>query len=257
VTPTHPAPGSPTPTTTLHVWRIPRRALPRALWRMASDPRRLRREPGTRFVKLLGTGRGADFGAGAGDLTRWAAVTVTDGPPPPFPGWARIAEASCRIALRPLITRGTWAGVEPFEATGSSDARWDGPVLALTRARLRPSRAPAFWRAIGPAARPLADTPGLVAAFGIGEAPLGWQGTVSLWRSTADLTGFAYRDPGHRRVIARTPIVGWYAEELFTRFAVLDVTGDPAVIGATIDGTGSAGLPMGRGDDAAGGLGAG
>jgi hypothetical protein len=230
--------------TTLHVWRVPARALPRALWRMASDPRRLRREPGTRFVKLLGTGRGADFGAGAADLTRWAAVTVTDGAPPRFEGWARIAGASCRITLRPLITRGTWAGVEPFEAT---DPRWDGPVLALTRARLRPSRALTFWRAIGPVAAPLAEAPGLVAAFGIGEAPLGWQGTVSLWRGAADLAGFAYRHPGHRRAIERTPIVGWYAEELFTRFAVLDVTGDPAVIGATIDGTDSAGLPMGQG----------
>ncbi|PWU62478.1 monooxygenase, partial [Micromonospora globispora] len=31
---------------TLHVWRIPRAAVPRALARMALHPRRLRRTPG-------------------------------------------------------------------------------------------------------------------------------------------------------------------------------------------------------------------
>jgi hypothetical protein len=75
------------------------------------------------------------------------------------------------------------------------------------------------------------DADGLLAAFGIGEAPIGWQGTVSLWRSRRDLVEFAYRQPDHRRVIERTPEVGWYAEELYARFAVDRVDGDPAVIG--------------------------
>ena len=55
-------------------------------------------------------------------------------------------------------------------------------MLALTRARLRPSRARSFWRAVPPVAAGAADAPGLLAAFGIGEAPIGWQGTVSVWR---------------------------------------------------------------------------
>jgi hypothetical protein len=52
-----------------------------------------------------------------------------------------------------------------------------------------------------------------------------------VWRSDADLVQFAYRHPDHRRVIDRTPTEGWYAEELFARFAVLGVSGDPDVIG--------------------------
>jgi hypothetical protein len=59
----------------------------------------------------------------------------------------------------------------------------------------------------------------------------GWQGTVSLWRSAADLTAFAYRQPEHRAVIERTPADRWYAEDLFARFAVLDVGGDRDVLG--------------------------
>jgi hypothetical protein len=209
----------------LHVWRVPRGAVPAALWRMAADRWWLRRA-GLRFAKLLGTGTG--FGPGRPDPTRWAALTVHDGRPPDFPGWARIATASCRLDLLPLASRGTWSGRRPFPPAGGSP---DAPVLALTRARLRPGRVLAFWRAIGPVAAGLVGRDGLLAAFGIGEAPLGWQGTVSLWRRPADLAGFAYRHPQHRQAIERTAITGWYAEELFARFAVTEVVGDTEVIG--------------------------
>jgi hypothetical protein len=80
-------------------------------------------------------------------------------------------------------------------------------------------------------AREIAAAPGLLARFGIGEAPIGWQGTVSVWRTSADLTAFAYRQPEHRAVIERTPADRWYAEDLFARFAVLDVSGDRDVLG--------------------------
>ncbi|HKT01463.1 MAG TPA: monooxygenase [Rugosimonospora sp.] len=220
-------------TVSLHVWRVPAAAVPRALWRMARDPGRVRRS-GTRFVKLLGTGTG--FGPSRPDLTRWAALTVQDGRPPDFPGWARIAAASCRLDLRPLASRGSWRGRQPFEVQDAAEVRGrtdapDGPVLALTRARLRPSRALSFWRAAGPVGAALAGRDGLLAAFGIGEAPIGWQGTVSVWREPADLVRFAYRHPEHRRAIERTATTGWYAEELFARFAVTGVVGDTGVIG--------------------------
>jgi hypothetical protein len=234
-------------TVSLHVWRVPRSRIPAALWRMAAERRRLRRLPGVRFAKLLGTARG--FGPRRADPTRWAALTVADAPPA-FPAWDRIAAAGCRLDLHPLSSRGTWAGRAPFDTrpapagtgrgvpgTGGTAAQPTGtgatgpPVLALTRARLRPRKAVTFWRAAAPVAGALAGQPGLLAAFGFGEAPLGWQGTVSVWRSTPDLVRFAYRHPEHRRAIARTPTANWYAEELFARFAVLDVHGDTGVIG--------------------------
>ncbi len=222
------------PLVTLHVWRVPRRALGRALLRMALDPRRLRALPGVRFGKLLGTGTGTGFGPGDADLTRFAAVVAWDDPAggdlgPVAAGWEALAAGSARVALTPLTSRGQWSGQTPFGAP--SGGRAAGPVLALTRARLRPSRMPAFWRAVPPVARELAAAPGLLARFGIGEAPIGWQGTVTVWRSEAELTGFAYRQPEHRAVIARTRAARWYAEELFARFAVRDISGDKAVLG--------------------------
>jgi hypothetical protein len=226
---------------TLHVWRTAPRALPRALLRMALDPRRLRATPGVRFGKLLGTGTGTGFGPTDADPTRWAALVVWSDPDraagfdagPVGRAWARIAVGSARLDLRPLTSRGRWSGVEPFgEPPGG---RVDGPVLALTRARLRPARAATFWRAVPPVAAALADAPGLLARFGVGEAPLGWQGTVSVWRGAPDLVNFAYRHPEHRTAIARTPTERWYAEELFARFEVRDVVGDRTVLGWTAD----------------------
>ncbi|MFX0594593.1 monooxygenase [Melissospora conviva] len=222
---------------TLHVWRTPRRALPRALMRMARDPRRLRALPGVRFGKLLGTGTGTGFGPGDADLTRWAALVAWDDPRhadgfaagPVGQAWGRIATGAARLDLRPVSSRGQWSGVHPFG--DPAGGRTQGPVLALTRARLRPARAVTFWRAVPPVAAALRTAPGLLARFGVGEAPIGWQGTVSVWRESADLMDFAYRRPEHRDAIMQTPVRRWYAEELFARFEIGDVTGDRSVLG--------------------------
>lgn len=209
---------------TLHVWRVPPRRVGAAMLRMAFARRR---PPGVRFAKFLGTGTGVSFGGA--DLTRYAALVVSDRPVE-FPGWDSLAARRATIDLVPLASRGSWSGRQPFDVPPNV-VKKDGVVLALTRARLRPTRAVTFWRAVPPVARELATAPGLLARFGIGEAPIGWQGTVSLWRDAADLTAFAYRQPEHRAVIARTPADRWYAEELFARFAVRGIAGDRSVLG--------------------------
>jgi hypothetical protein len=203
---------------------------------MALDRRRLRATPGVQFAKLLGTGTGDSFGPGDADPTRYAALMVWSGADaaagfaatPVARAWERLATGHVRIDLRPLASRGRWSGFEPF---GTPKGTAEGTVLALTRARLRPRRALTFWRAVPPVAAAVATAPGLLTRFGIGEAPIGWQGTVTVWRNTADLVEFAYRHPEHRAAILRTPAEGWYAEDLFARFAVLGVMGDRRVVG--------------------------
>jgi hypothetical protein len=221
---------------TLHVWRVPWRSVGAAWRRMASEPRRVRAIRGVRFAKLVGTGTGTGFGPGDADLTRYAAVVAWDGAGDPDAvgrGWERIAVASARLDLTPIASRGRWSGAEPFRPVPQ---RAGGAVLALTRARLRPVRAFTFWRAVPPVAAALHRAPGLLARFGVGEAPIGWQGTVSVWRDATDLTRFAYRQPEHRAVIERTPVDRWYAENLFARFAVRDIRGDKGVLGWRPDG---------------------
>lgn len=76
-----------------------------------------------------------------------------------------------------------------------------------------------------PVSGDLREVDGLRLAVGIGEAPVGLQGTFSLWSSNAALTDFAHRRSPHVEVMRRTHEVQWYAEELFARFAVVDVQG--------------------------------
>jgi hypothetical protein len=230
-------------TVTLDVWRVPPRAVGGAVWRVARLPRALRRAGDVGFVKLLGTGRGSGFGVTAADPCRWAALTVWTASPRPLVAFDQIAAARCRLTLCPIASRGRWAGHEPFTwpaggpatrpagGPATRPAETSGPVLVLTRARLRPSRALPFWRSIGPVAATLPAADGLLAAFGIGEAPIGFQGTVSLWADSAAVNAFAYRTAEHAAVVRATPERRWYAEELFARLAVLDVTGDREVIG--------------------------
>ena len=103
--------------------------------------------------------------------------------------------------------------------------RHDGPVAAVTRARLSLRKAATFWRAVPPVSADLHAGGGVRLAVGIGEAPVGLQGTLSLWESATALREFAHRRPAHVEAIRRTAEEGWYSEELFARFAVESCTG--------------------------------
>jgi hypothetical protein len=128
-----------------------------------------------------------------------------------------------RVDLRPLASRGEWSGRRPFGAPTPSP--YDGAVVAVTRARIAPRKMATFWRAVPRVSADLAQCAGLRLAVGIGEAPVGLQGTFSLWTSGDALTEFAHRRGPHVEVVARTPTERWYSEELFARFAVLSVDG--------------------------------
>jgi hypothetical protein len=217
------------PVAVLHLWGT--RSVPSALWRMARDRVGLRSTPGLRFAKLLGTGSGETFTPRDADPHHWAALTVWDDVESArsFEGsrlvraWDELAHERLRVLMSPVSSRGTWAGAEPFgtprpNATG-------GQVVAITRARIRTARSLQFWRAVPAVSTDLNGSAGLRMSLGIGEAPIGLQGTFSLWDSSDALVDFAYRRSPHVAVIERTATVGWYAEELFARLAVVDLDG--------------------------------
>lgn len=211
---------------TLHLWRVRPRTVPVAVLRMGRDRGRVRRTPGLRFAKLLGTGDGRTFTLRDADPLRWALLATWTDPDAAqdfedsavIRSWERDAVESCRLDLQPVASRGTWSGRLPFG--DPTPVRATGPVAALTRARLRVAAAPAFYRSIPPVSADLRTRPGLRAAVAIGEAPVGLQGTFSLWESTEALKDFA-RAEAHAAVVARTEPERWYAEELFARFAVV------------------------------------
>ena len=237
-------PAAPPALVTMTLWGVAPARVPQAVGRMATDRFRLRRTPGLRFAKLLGTGDGRTFTARDADPLHWgliacwqdeqAAAAALAGPV--GRGWDRISRERLHVRLRPVHSRGRWARRTPFgdpsssapssaPASAPAAAPPPGPVASVTRARLRPAAARSFWRAVPAVSTDLHQVAGLRLAVGIGEAPVGLQGTFSLWQDAASLVDFAHRRRPHAEVVRRTPAEGWYAEELFARFAVLGSAG--------------------------------
>jgi hypothetical protein len=230
--PKQPTAAAPVPAlVTLHLWGVPTRAVPAAFARMGMDRRPVRTTPGLRFAKLLGTGNGRTFTVRDADPRHWALLATWDAPEAAdafergrtAAAWDRLADERLRVTMRPLSSRGQWARKRPFG--DPTPERYEGPVAAITRARIAPRRALAFWRSVPAVSADLHRSDGLRLAVGIGEAPIGLQATFSLWSSTAALTDFAHRRPPHVEAIRRTTELGWYVEEMFARLAVLDVEG--------------------------------
>lgn len=228
----HPSsPTAPAPTITVRIWRVPSARVPIALGNMAWGRLALRRQPGVNFAKLLGTGSGQTFTVTDADVHHWALLTVADTPAAATAladsrlvrAWDAIAAECLEVQLRTLSTRGKWSGRHPFPNT--TPHRWDGPVAAITRARIKPTSWRAFWSAVPPVAADLRGRTGVLLSLGIGEAPVGLQGTFSMWAHNRALTAFAQRGAVHREVIAETARQAWYDEELFARFAVIDCRG--------------------------------
>jgi hypothetical protein len=201
-----------------------RRVRPAAVPALVAGGRRAvtdsRRDPRVRLAKLLAT-TGDRFVPRDLRPTRWALLTArTDGRA--TAPWAPHGEAAT-LQLRPLSGYGGWDGRRLLDAELA--ASWTGPVAVLTRATLRARHVRRFYAAVPAVARDIAAADGLRVAFGIGESPWLRQGTVSVWDSAAAVSAFLRGSAAHGSAVRRTPQVGWYAEELFARLAVVHGSG--------------------------------
>ena len=219
----------PSEVTVIYFWKIKSSNIGFALLHMALDRGALRRVKGVQFAKMLGTGKGETFTPRDADANQWGALIVLDSTKLDLldnskliKRWRSHSLSEVRYLLDPISSHGLWAKVNPFAyATTQSD----GEVVAITRARIKWFQNFRFWRAVPPVTASLHSSAGLIKTIGIGEAPIGLQGTFSHWMSGADLRNFAYKGAAHQEVIAATERHNWYAEELFARFAVRDIRG--------------------------------
>lgn len=207
-------------------------AIPFAFLQMAVGRAAARKIPGVTFAKLMGTGTGKTFTPSDADLKQWAVLFVASD----FDainnsrfinGWRKRSSKTAVMHLNPISSSGKWSRREPFEISRTPHA--GGPVVAITRARLKWSQAIRFWRSIPPVVLDLHQSPGLLFSIGIGEAPIGLQGTLSVWKSAGDLRDFAYKNAPHRAVIEDTKRFDWYSEELFARFDLINTADFPYV----------------------------
>lgn len=192
----------------------------------------LRRAPGLRFWKLLGSARGLAFGPWNprryGLFSVWdsaAALDAFERASPVMAAYRRRADELWSVRLRPISWHGAWGGVNPFAGAAPAATAVGGPLAVLTRATIRPGRVRAFRAAARRVNAELAQRPGLLAAIGLGEAPLLSQATFSLWDSPGAIRGFAYQGPEHIEALRRKAADAWYAEELFARLQPIAACG--------------------------------
>ena len=216
--------------TVIYFWKIDRKYLPFAFFRMAIDRTLLRRGKGVTFAKMLGCGKGETFTTSDADPTRWGCLVVIPetelaalDSSSTVKAWRRRSKSEFRVLLDPIAATGLWSKQKPFEQTAPADFK--GKIVAITRARIKAIQTARFFSSVPPVTASLHSSPGLIAAIGIGEAPIGLQGTFSLWESAQAIKDFAYKGAAHQRAIAQTAEFNWYAEELFARFAVREIRG--------------------------------
>ncbi len=215
----------------LHIWGVPTRHVPTAVTHMARHRRPVRAIPGVRFAKLLGTGNGRTFTPLDADAHHWGVLVCWadhEGPrrfadSTVARDWGRVADESATWVMRPLSSRGRWAKQQPFG--NPIPNRWDGPIAAITRGRIKPRMWRTFWSSVPPVVLDVKQGGGLTFAMGIGEAPVGLQGTFSTWSDGP--RPVCVRPPPPRAPTGDRPdpAARWYSEELFARFALLSAEG--------------------------------
>ncbi len=207
-----------------------------ALWQMLLGKPKLKRLPGAQFVKMVGAGSREGFFpipdtgvegvlcawpslAAAQDQVRGAAV---------FRAFRAHAAEGVTLYLRTTRVWGEWAGGSPFEAAPdpAPDSAPAGPVVALTRASIRPRHALKFWRRTPAIRAEIPDQPHLMFRIGLAEIPWVNQITFTVWDDLDAMRAFAYRPGGpHAGAVEAVRREGWFREELYARFRVLAVDG--------------------------------
>lgn len=202
-----------------------------AFTQMGLGPGQLRSVPGMQFSRLLGSGAGNGFSIRP-NLGVYAFMVVWDDRSRAeaffagHPWWQRVRshrQEEWTAWLSTTMVHGQWDGQTPFQVRSSYDPA--GPVAVLTRATIRKRFLPQFWRYVPRVSESVEEHRQRLLSIGVGEYPLFMQATFSLWESGKAMQEYAYRSKYHSEVVRKTRELGWYSEELFARFALLDSTG--------------------------------
>jgi spheroidene monooxygenase len=190
----------------------------------------LRGASGLRFAKVLGSGVEGGFGLKPSasilglfcvfqDAASAEAFTSDDGL---MRRWQHRSRESFCVKMRVYSCRGSWAGSR-LAVTATTPVA--GPVVSLTRASIKPSRAAAFWQMQPPAERSLEQATGCRLAIGVGEAPLLRQATFTVWDDVAAMDRYA-RSGAHQEAIVAAARGGFFSESMFVRFAPYEIQGE-------------------------------
>jgi len=209
------------PSVAARLWVLGQMAVARlSFWRM----------PDVGFFKLCGTGTGEGFTPRPNTkvwaiLASWPDAETARrnlDQAPVFRRWRRRAQESWTVLLTPTSARGHWSGVEPFQPQPAGQSAVPGPVVALTRATIKPATFLRFWGRVPDISAAIGSDPNVIFKIGIGEVPLLHQVTFSIWPDAAAMANFARGDGPHGRAIRAVREEGWFTEELYARFSIVD-----------------------------------
>lgn len=202
------------------------------LWgwsRLVRGPRALRRLPGLRFARVLGSGHEGRFGLRPSADVQGLFATFHDAASADafvsasseVEAWRMHASEIVIARLRACSSRGSWGG-ETIGVGAAVSPR--GRVASLTRASIRLRRAAQFWRRAPPAQASLDAAAGCLFAVGLGEAPLLRQATFSIWQDIAAMDAYA-RTGAHLEAIRAARSGEHFSESMFVRFELLSLEG--------------------------------
>ncbi len=184
---------------------------------------------GLQFAKMLGTGGGKGFSIYP-NFGQYGWLGVWDSEAQArsffdknalFHRFKGFSDTCFTIYAQPVMAHGKWDGQEPFIAQGTFDPQ--KPIAVLTRATIKKRHLLNFWRYVPRVSRSIeAFADKTLFSVGVGELPLIQQATFSIWHSGQAMMDYAYKSPFHAEVVKKTRELGWYDEELFARFTVVD-----------------------------------
>jgi quinol monooxygenase YgiN len=180
---------------------------------------------GQEFYKLMGSGKGNGFNPYP-DWSTYSLIQIWSDEIAANEFFERSrlmkkyrekADEVWTIYMRSIKAHGEWSGQNPFRRSSSIDPS-NRRLCVITRATIKTSMLRKFWKYVPHSEKPLTENSGLIYTKGIGEVPLTQMATFSIWEDEDALKAFAYNSPEHRKAIEKTRKLGWYSEELFSRF---------------------------------------
>jgi spheroidene monooxygenase len=181
------------------------------------------------FWKLCGSGTGEGF-TPRPNFGVWAILAVwpdeetarrNTRTAPVYARWRARAGESWTVYLAPTSARGQWSGRAPFAVSATPH----GPLAALTRATIKPSRLIRFWNRVPDISAVIGNDPNVAFKIGIGEVPMLHQITFSLWPDPTTMADFARGHGPHGQAIKAVREGNWFREELYARFRILGSMG--------------------------------
>jgi len=183
------------------------------------------------FGKMMGSGKGGfsmmpDFSRYA-MLCSWQSAQAAEAffQSELFSTYTAQTDETYTLQMLPVQSHGYWNGRNPFNTTIKTLQPAELPVVVLTRATIRLSRLPEFWRNVPKAQQAIRHSAGLLFSVGVGELPLVQQATVSIWQNLEAVRQFAYQKTVHKDIVHQTRQRNWYSEDLFARFVPVATQG--------------------------------